>query len=173
APARTTAAAEAPDGSLWVGQTSGAIQIKLRQGVAVAYGRESGLENPWITAIAVDSENRVWAGTPSGLYRSVSAGGKIRFEHQEMASKGRPDLIQASLIDRRGRLWVGTWNGLLRLEAGRWTRFTTSDGLLHNRVARLAEGNDGALWIGYGEPVGVSRLVGGGDHLRWRRFSRK
>ena len=169
----TTNLAWAPDGSMWLAQASGAVHVDLRRAVATAYGRESGLENPWVSTIAVDPKNRVWAGTTNGLYLAVSRRGSLRFERQTLPSERETEYVETSLVDRKGRLWVGGWGGLLRLEAGRWTRLTTADGLLHDRVGKLAEARDGSLWISYAEPVGVSQLVFDGPRPRWRHFSSK
>jgi signal transduction histidine kinase/ligand-binding sensor domain-containing protein/CheY-like chemotaxis protein len=169
----TTGLAWAPDGSMWLAQASGAVYVDLRRRAAVAYGRESGLDNPWVSTVAVDPQNRVWAGTTNGLYLAVSRGGSLRFERQTLPSERKTEYVETSLVDRKGRLWVGGWGGLLRLEAGRWTRLTTADGLLHDRVSKLAEAQDGSLWISYAEPVGVSLLAFDGQHPRWRHFSNK
>ena len=169
----TTGLAWAHDGSMWLAQASGAVHADLRRGVATAYGRESGLENPWVSTIAVDPQNRVWAGTTNGLYLAVSRGSSLRFERQTLPPGHEIEYVETSLVDRKGRLWVGGWGGLLRLEAGRWTRLTTADGLLHDRVGKLAEAQDGSLWISYVEPVGVSQLVFDGPRPRWRHFSSK
>jgi signal transduction histidine kinase/ligand-binding sensor domain-containing protein len=176
--AQTTALMPVPDGSLWVGQVSGALQIDRGRGHLTAYGRESGLSNPWITTEAFDHQGRVWLGTPSGLYHSVSDGAgspiTLRFERETLPLERGPDFVLTSQVDRKGRLWVGTTGGLLRLEAGRWTRFTTSAGLLHNSVAHLGEASDGSLWVAYMEPVGVSHLIAdNGEHPNWRHFSLK
>jgi len=171
--AQTISLAPAPDGSLWVGQVSGPVQVDLRRGVATAYGLESGLRNLWTTSIAPDPENRIWISTPNGLYRRVRLEGRTLFERQELPLGRGTDLLYTSLVDRGGRLWVGSWGGLLRLEAGRWTRLTTGDGLLHNRVGQLAEAKDGSLWVGYVEPLGVSQLVSDRSHRTWRHFSSK
>ncbi len=171
-PSQTAIVRSASDGSLWAGQRTGAVHIDLAKHVATIYGRESGLDNPVITSITVDPDNRVWIGTRAGLYREFR-GGAIRFERQELPFERKPDFIYASLLDRKGRFWVATWNGLLRLEGGLWTRLTTKDGLLNDHVQYLAEGKDGSLWIGYFESVGLSQLISGGDAPRWRHFSSK
>ncbi|MGA2040260.1 MAG: two-component regulator propeller domain-containing protein [Bryobacteraceae bacterium] len=160
----------APDGSMWLAQASGAVHVDLRRNQATAYGRESGLENPWVSTIAVDPNNRVWAGTTNGLYLAVSHRGSLRFARQTLPSEGKTEYVETSLVDRKGRLWVGGWGGLLRFEAGTWTRLTTADGLLHDRVTELAEAQDGSLWISYAEPVGVSQLKFEGQHPQWRHF---
>jgi signal transduction histidine kinase/ligand-binding sensor domain-containing protein/CheY-like chemotaxis protein len=171
--AQTISIAPTPDGSLWVGQVSGPVRVDLRRGAATAYGLESGLRNPWTTSITADPENGIWVSTPNGLYRRVRRGGRTLFERQELPLGRGTDMLYTSLVDRKGRLWVGSWGGLLRLEAGRWTRLITSDGLLHNRVSQLAEARDGSLWVGYVEPLGVSQLVSDGGRRTWRHFSSK
>jgi signal transduction histidine kinase/ligand-binding sensor domain-containing protein/CheY-like chemotaxis protein len=171
--AQTISLASAPDGSLWLGQVSGPVRVDLQRHVATAYGLESGLRNLWTTSIAADPENRIWVTTPNGLYRQVRRGGRMLFERQELPPGRGTDLLYTSLVDRKGRLWVGSWGGLLRMEAGRWTRLTTSDGLLHNRVTQLAEAKDGSLWVGYAEPLGVSQLRSDGARQTWRHFSSK
>ena len=171
--AMTAAMAWAPDGSMWLAQASGAVYVDLRRRTAMAYGRESGLDNPWVSTIAIDPQNRVWAGTTNGLYLAMSRGGSIHFERQTLPSERRTEYVETSLVDRKGRLWVGGWGGLLRLEAGKWIRLTMADGLLHDRVSKLAEAQDGSLWVSYAESAGVSQLVLDGQHPRWRHFSSK
>ena len=172
-PAQTGILTTAEDGSLWAGQRTGAVHIDLAKHVATVYGRDSGLDNPLIESITVDPENRIWVGTPAGLYKSESHGGTIRFERQKLPLESNPDFIYASLLDHKGRLWIATWNGLLQLEAGRWTRFTTKNGLLSDRIQHLTEGKDGSLWVSYFESVGLSQLASDSDRLRWRHFSHK
>jgi signal transduction histidine kinase/CheY-like chemotaxis protein len=164
-----TALAPDPDGGIWVGQTNGALKVDGRSGVATLYGEKAGLEHPWITSMAVDSQHRIWAGTSTGLY--LGLGGRIRFERQKLPRQGGADFIYVILADRKGRVWAGTRSGLLQLEDGRWSRLTTTGGLLHNRVRRLAEGSDGSIWIAYEQPMGVSRIVADGGRFELRHFS--
>ncbi len=167
----TTRLAQAPDGSLWAAQPTGIVHIEPRRSAAQVYGRESGIADPWITALAVDAHNRVWAGTRSGLYLGAVREGRFRFERQELPLEYAQDFIYECLIDSHGRLWIGTAGGLLRQDAGKWIRLTTSSGLLNNRIAHLAEDTAGSLWVGYAEPLGVSRLVPNGERPAWRHFS--
>lgn len=51
--------------------------------------------------------------------------------------------------DREGSLWVGTYSGgLSRFKDGRFTSFTTKDGLSHDVVSSIYEDREGSLWIG-------------------------
>ena len=42
--------------------------------------------------------------------------------------------IEQVIMDAQGRYWFAGSYGLLKLEAGRWTRYTTKDGLRSNMV---------------------------------------
>ena len=71
------------------------------------------------------------------------------------------------MMDSQGRYWLAGSYGLLMLKAGRWTRYTTKDGLRSNTVDFIAAGSDGAIWLGYGNALGASRLtwVDGRPHV--------
>ena len=62
--------------------------------------------------------------------------------------------------DGHSVLWFGTFGGLARLEDGRFTSFTTADGLAGNRVRSILEDADGTLWIGTYDD-GLSRFRDG------------
>ena len=115
----------------------------------------------------------MWACTPNGLYHSAGNAGGIRFERRELSLEAGGDFLYDCLVDRRGRLWIAAWGGLLRLEDGRLTRYTTRDGLLHNRVQHIVEGKDGSIWIGYADALGVSQLFSEGQRAGWRHYSRQ
>ncbi|HOK77636.1 MAG TPA: two-component regulator propeller domain-containing protein, partial [Verrucomicrobiota bacterium] len=69
--------------------------------------------------------------------------------------------------DHRDRLWVGSAeDGLHCLNEGRWTSYTTADGLAHRTVTCLLEDRLGQMWIG--TPHGLNRLADG----RFTRFGR-
>lgn len=173
-PAAVTAGmAWASDGSMWLAQGNGAVHVDPRSGVAVTYGKEAGLGSGWVGTIAVDRQDRVWAGVASGLYLAVGRAGSLRFERQTLPLERGSEHIDTSLVDRKGRLWIGGSGGLLRLEAGKWTRLTKADGLPFDQVARLAEAPDGSLWISYAQPGVVSQLIFEGRSMRWRDLSNK
>jgi hypothetical protein len=64
------------------------------------------------------------------------------------------------------RLWIGTEHGLSLLEDGKFTNFTTEDGLAYPVVSALAlSPQTGDLWIG--TMRGLNRLSGG----KWETFT--
>lgn len=83
------------------------------------------------------------------------------FEWDNFTTKqGLPnDHVYCVLVDGP-RVWIGTEGGLGVLEAGKWQRFTVSNGLAHRVVLSLArDDRSGDIWIG--TMGGLSRYSGG------------
>ena len=49
---------------------------------------------------------------------------------------------------RQGEMWIGTDGGLSRWQGGKFTNFTTREGLSHNAVDALYQDREQTLWIG-------------------------
>src|SRR5262249_6483815 len=61
------------------------------------------------------------------------------------------DVVRVLYRDPNGDLWIGTrGGGLARYREGRFTTFTTKDGLASNVILALHRDRDGVLWIGTG-----------------------
>ncbi len=60
-------------------------------------------------------------------------------------------------LDVDNVLWVGTVAGLCQFKNGKWTTFTTKDGLTNNRIRSILKDRDGNLWIGT-EGGGINRM---------------
>ena len=168
----------ARDGTIWVGSDPGGVsQVDPRTRTVRSHGSEAGLTNDRVLSIILDSENRLWVGTRLGLYRSTGAGPQgrpaLRFERQWPPGTDDNERFYDLALDRQGHVWVAGNLGLARFEDGRWTRFTTRDGLRSNYVGYLAEARDGALWVGYREAVGISRVEVNQDRLSVRHYSRE
>ncbi|MCX6627084.1 MAG: ATP-binding protein, partial [Candidatus Solibacter sp.] len=171
--AGTLALVPGRDGKWYTGLSPGGVfQFDPRTGEAERYGAASGLLNEWVYCLAADAEGRIWTGTGSGLYLGSRAGGALRFERIQLPGDN-PRLILAILIDSRGRVWVSTSAGINLLENGHWRHFKTADGLLHDNVTYLTEAPDHALWVGYRDPIGISRIEFDGDRLSARHFGPK
>ena len=71
--------------------------------------------------------------------------------------------VYAAAEDPDGYLWLATETGVVRFDGARFTPWESLDRpTLPRRPARaLCVARDGALWIGYGEPGGVSRVKDG------------
>ena len=51
-------------------------------------------------------------------------------------------------FDEGGTLWIGSEGGVTTLSNGRWTTYTTADGLLDNNVFSIEFGPHGVVWVG-------------------------
>ena len=117
-----------------------------------------GLPQNTVQSIVQTRDGYLWLATHEGLVRFNG----VEFE---VFDKRTTPAITAKSIwtlfeDSRGALWAGTnGGGLVRYEDGRFSVFTTADGLAGNYVYAIHEGRDGTLWIGTG--TGLSRMNGG------------
>jgi signal transduction histidine kinase/CheY-like chemotaxis protein/streptogramin lyase len=164
----------APDsnGTVWIGTNrDGLRQLDPRTGAVRAFGPAQGLTNDSVLHLTVDRAGRIWAATRGGLFRSVAASPKAaiaRFEEVETAGGAPTEAFLMSLEDSHGRMWACGDMGLARYADGRWTRFTTKDGLKDNMVAHVSEDEDGSIWVGYRGAYGLTHLTFSGtdDHPR-------
>ena len=152
----------APDGAVWAACSPGGVSRIDPTGARIrTYAKAAGLQDDHTIALHLDLENRLWASTTEGLFRINSLEPNLRFERQLPPGAGPQTMFSRFLTDREGRVWATSAQGLFRFDSGNWVRFTTADGLKADSVSHIAETNDGAIWVGYGEPLGVSRLVFG------------
>ena len=164
----------APDGAIWAACLPGGVsRIDPKGGKIRVYAKGAGLEDDRTIALHLDLENRLWASTSEGLFRSDSLQPNLRFERQLPPGTSPQTMFFRFLTDREGRLWVGSTQGLFRFDAGKWVRFTTADGLKADSVTHIAETADGAIWVGYREPLGVSRLGFGPVGVEVSHFTKR
>jgi signal transduction histidine kinase/ligand-binding sensor domain-containing protein len=68
-----------------------------------------------------------------------------------------PGTLTIAAEDHDGTLWFGTGGGVLCFREGRFTRYTTKDGLADNEVYDLTVDREGVVWIG--TPRGLTRVT--------------
>ena len=161
------------NGVLWVGSDPGGVASLNPQSRAVRHFREeSGLADDRVLALLVDRQDQIWVGTRRGLYRGAGSSWALRFEREWPPGTDEDERFNTLLEDHEGRIWAAGSRGLARLESGRWTRFTSRDGLKDNGIYQLAETRDGSLWIGYGEALGITRVTFPDGRLALQHFDR-
>jgi signal transduction histidine kinase/ligand-binding sensor domain-containing protein/CheY-like chemotaxis protein len=163
-----------PDGAMWAACLPGGIsRIDPLTGKVRIYGARAGLSDDHVISLHFDREKRLWASTQEGLFRSTAFGPDLHFERLTPPGAQEHTTYFRFLEDRAGQIWVTSSQGLFRCDRGHWTRFTTRDGLRANFTTHVAEAADGAIWIAYREPVGVSRLTFTPAGIQVHHFSKK
>jgi signal transduction histidine kinase/ActR/RegA family two-component response regulator len=166
--------AESAEGDLWVAGDPGGVR-RVDHGTRRVrnYGKESGLDANRILQLTVDRENRIWVSSRDGLFLGTGIASRPRFERLTPPLTNSGETFFGVLEDRNGNFWIGGSRGLARLSQGKWSRYTTRDGLLRDSVCYLAEDGEGAIWLGYREAFGLSRLRLDGGPPRLDHYSRR
>jgi signal transduction histidine kinase/ligand-binding sensor domain-containing protein len=169
---RVRAIASNSDGTLWIGSSPGGLtKLDPRTGRTHLYHLGSGPGQGQVIQLMLDRENRLWVVTQGGTFRSVDMDRSPRFERFMPEISPADEHIELVVMDSQGRYWLAGSYGLLKLEKGRWTRYTTKNGLRGDAVEYLAAGSDGAVWLGYANTLGATRLAFVNGEPRARHFS--
>ncbi|MCU0287080.1 MAG: response regulator [Acidobacteria bacterium] len=109
------------------------------------WGLEDGLPQNSILAIQQTRDGYIWLGTQEGLARFNGNDFSII---DESNYKGIPTNPVVKLIeDSQGVLWIGSRTGLGQLKEGKFTLYTTDDGLLSNDIKLIYNHPDGSIWV--------------------------
>ncbi len=131
-------------------------------------------------------DGTLWFGSPRGLVRFDTQTRTFRHYRNDPSdpSSLAHDIVRTVLpdpADPEGTLWVGTvGGGLNRLDiaTGRFTRFTTDDGIPNNVVYGILPDDDGRLWLStnrglsrFDPRTGAFRNFDAGDGLQSDEFN--
>ena len=152
-------------GSLWAGGVAGLNRIRP-SGESEWFGRAQGLPSFNVTSLAQDGAGTIWVGTEQGLCRMGDAGQRTIVERCYRQNAGAlRNYVQSILPRGDGTLWVATLDGPALLEpeanhgAGRFLRYSHSNGFNTANIESLAEDMEGHVWFGSGAGGGAMRLV--------------
>lgn len=155
-------------GSLWVGTLAHPLARPgfVHGGVSVYHGDvlgdvgwtvytpDNGLPSEYVTALAVDANGDVWAGTQDGLSLFDGEGWTTY-----TTADGLPaNTITALAPDATGGLWIATAGSGATLYNGETWEHLTTVGLADRDVRALAEDAEGSIW--FATAGGVSRFDG-------------
>jgi diguanylate cyclase (GGDEF)-like protein len=156
------------DGNLWLGtEGSGIGRIDSRTDAIVWFKNARGLaaESPY--SLALDSSQRLWAATESGLF--VAQLPEPHFRRVEQVPPVRCWVVREG---PGGQILAGGAAGLYRLSAGNWRHISTTDGLDHNVILAVAAIKPDEIWVGYWFSGRVTRIRVSGEHLSMTHFGR-
>ncbi|MBK1825457.1 sensor histidine kinase [Haloferula rosea] len=131
----------AKNGDLWIATDNPFRLHRLRDGKITAL-RDGGKFKA-IRAFAEGADGTIWAGTSDGHLFRVGGDQLIKEEGaEEMPS------IRTLQTTPDGSLWIGyAGEGLGHLKDGRYTRFTTEEGLYDDYISQIQDDGQGSLWI--------------------------
>ncbi len=144
------------------GQTPDELSLdpakRLNQYNHEAWQDDEGLPQSCVQAVAQTADGYLWLGLEEGLVRFDG----VRFN--KFNSGNTPAIthnnIPALCADSSGGLWLGTnGGGVVHLNKGKFTAFTSREGLSNNFVKTLCQDRRGNLWIGTDR--GLSRRQNG------------
>ena len=136
--------AETRDGAIWVGTPKGLARIL--GGRVTSFAGVEGYPPSGIRAILEDHRGNLWIGSSrQGLWR-------LRGSEVKRFTKENASLSSNSITVLRespdGSLWIGTMDGgLNRLSRGRFTNYSTEQGLRSNDVTAILC-QDQHVWVG-------------------------
>ena len=142
---------EARDGGLLIGFRSGVL-ARLRNGKVTIYHDPEGTKSS-LNSLFEDRDGNVWAGFyGTGVARFKDG----RFEHISMTGR-IPGIAQTP----DGALWFADDGGGVRQWFhGRWTQYTTANGLPSNHAMCIYADKSGDVWVGTASG-GLSRIRAG------------
>lgn len=131
-------------GDIWVGTPNGLN--RLHDGKFTTYSKKDGLSGQYVWCIFEDHAHNLWIGTDVGL--SLFQEGK--FTNHDFATPSTSWTGGAAFIyeDQEHVLWIGTdSSGLKRFEDGKFTTYTTANGMPDDTVWAVLEDDHGNFWM--------------------------
>jgi signal transduction histidine kinase len=139
--------AEAPDGKVWIADTSGQIVRPI-----MSRGKwEAGIKvsaKPW--CVLFDRDWSLWIGPDQrGLRRVVDVKQPERavLDQLSMREGLSSDQFYSALEDREGNLWFGTALGLDRFRENKVIAYSNGEGLTPDQRLAVASTPDGSVWL--------------------------
>jgi signal transduction histidine kinase/ligand-binding sensor domain-containing protein/CheY-like chemotaxis protein len=137
-------------GGVWVGTQGGLVAVDEQGRVRLPPdGRAGGAR---VTFLHEDRRGRLWVGTQSGALERLDDHGWTRVD------VGQRGAWRTAFEDEDGGVWVGGDDGLVVVREARVVDVASVRQL---RVAALARGTDGVMWVGTDR--GLAQLAVDGD----------
>jgi len=137
--------AEAPDGAVWVVDTTGKKARPIDPGGGASPGIALDREP---MALTFGSDRSVWIGIlDGGLRRARDMGRGAPLDRFGVKDELSGSMVYAALKDREGNLWFGTGGGLDRFRENKVTSFSEREGLVPDQQIAVTSTPDGSVWL--------------------------
>jgi signal transduction histidine kinase/streptogramin lyase len=136
---------EAPDGDVWIADTSGhtvrPIMNRHSWEVGINVGAEPG-------CVLFDKDRSLWIGPDQrGLRRVADVRQSERAVLDQFREGLSSDRVYSALEDREGNLWFGTAVGLDRFRENKVIPYSNGEGLIPDQKLAVASTADGSVWL--------------------------
>jgi signal transduction histidine kinase/ligand-binding sensor domain-containing protein len=142
-----------PDDGLWISFRPSGLGF-LKDGIMRVFTSPDEIPKSWVYCFARDLDNRIWAGTHTGLALLDGS----RWIDVGAAWNIAPERIRTMFVDRGGTLWVATDSTVVFLPRG--AKSFQQTGARIGTVPRMAQAADGRVWMTelthYARPVPLS-----------------
>ena len=154
-----------PRSNLWFGNTAGyLICYKWKSQSIHTYPLRNSRNriNSTINDIFIDSQQRFWVCTSSGLYLFNEKTGisDLVSLHKTLKQENEP-FITTICEDKQHNIWLGTYSGLIRLsksDSNTWevhNQYEEKNNIKSSIVISLLTDKDGTVYVGYNNGFGV------------------
>ena len=134
---KTAALYEVRTGNLWIGTGEDGL-FSLKNGTVSACETGAGIISSAINTLYKDKQGNLWIGTDGS--------GLLRINRSDGLNCGS---VYSITEDNEGSLWVGTLDrGVFQLRDSKFITYTVGEGLSHNFVRCIYEGQGNTTWIG-------------------------
>ena len=146
--------AEDKDGYVWIGTNDeGLVHWHKLKGVdkVIRTGGVNSISSNIIVTLKKTRDGKLWIGTFKGGLNCYDNGRVTVYKHQQ----GNPNSLSNDNVfaideDREGNIWIGTLGGgvqCLNPKTGKFTTYTTTDGLLSDYISSIQVSNDNRLLV--------------------------
>jgi signal transduction histidine kinase/ligand-binding sensor domain-containing protein len=151
-------------GRTWIAPLSGGLYW-MRNGT-VGHITLDGIERDVVYSIS-GGDGEIWVGRQRGGLTVLSERGDRVIAHTYTKEEGlAQDSVYSVHRDRSGSVWAGTVSGgISKLDQGKFTNYSTANGLLSDSVNAIIEGFDGTTW--FATPAGLAAFSNG----RWMSYT--
>ncbi len=134
------------DGIIWFGSSNGVL-VSLKNEIITEYKPNNlGLLEDMTFCVAIDKNNIKWFGTRLG----ISSFDGSKWLNYSIPIPTYIGWVTSIVIDKNNHIWFDDAdNGIGYYDGASLKRYTTSDGLLNNKITCLAIDSSNSLWVGH------------------------
>jgi signal transduction histidine kinase/ligand-binding sensor domain-containing protein len=131
-------------GRVWIGTKSGLYFADNPS--SNEFTLQDGIGRRVVRALSGDRLGRLWAGTDDGIIFEITGHDAVALHPTDIKAS---HAIWSLLAEDDGTVWAGTFRGgLLRLQNGKFTRFSLKEGLPDSIICQILPDGAGNLWLG-------------------------